>query len=186
MLKSGWGLIVNVSINIMISQQYTHTHCKLHSTVHTTKQKLIKCCLPSTVFFSTLNSFNSVPVSEETPRSDLSMSISGTRLKALYGQAVGVQTYIEASLLDPDAVPKPPVAPLCVPKRVLPFIWLIWIPTWETSDELGELLHYTTRLLINHSNCTRCCDNTPRCWRREHINTDSFPPNQLDAPVWSQ
>lgn len=53
MLKSGWGLIVNVSINIMISQQYTHTHthCKLHSTVHTTKQKLINCCLPPLGFF---------------------------------------------------------------------------------------------------------------------------------------
>lgn len=53
------------------------------------------------------------------------MSINGTQLKALYGQALGIQTYIEASLLDPDAVPKPPVAPLCLPKRVLAFIWLI-------------------------------------------------------------
>ncbi len=107
-------------------------------------------------FKDTLNWLSSVPVWEETPCSELSASISGTLLKALYGQAVGIQAYIEAPLFDPDAVPIPPVAPLCLPKRVLPFIWLIWIPTWETSDEPGELLHYTTGLLINHSNCTHC------------------------------
>lgn len=105
---------------------------------------------------STFNWLDSVPLWEETPYCELWMSISGTLLKALCGQAVGIQTYIEASLFDPDTVPIPPVAFLCLPKRVLPFIWLIWIPTWETSDALGELLHYTTRLLINHSNCTLC------------------------------
>lgn len=38
----------------------------------------------------------------------------------------------------------------------LPFIWLIWIPPWETADELGELLNSPTRLLINFKNCTHC------------------------------
>lgn len=43
--------------------------------------------------------------------------------------------------------PNPPWL-LCLPKRVLPFIWLIWIPAWKTSDELGELLACMTRLLM--------------------------------------
>lgn len=112
----------------------------------------------STVFFpfSTLNNSAAFWFPQETPCSELSMSVGSIWLKALYGHSVGLQTYIKAPLLGPDAVPKPPVALLCLPKRVLPFIWLIWIPTWETSDELAELLLYTTRLLINHSNFTRC------------------------------
>lgn len=39
------------------------------------------------------------------------MSTSDTGLKSL----VGMQTYTEASLLGPDAVPRPPVDRLCPP-----------------------------------------------------------------------
>lgn len=54
----------------------------------------------------------------------------------------------EAPPSDPAPCPNPPLL-LCLPKRALPFIWLIWIPTWKTSDELCELLPCMTRLLIN-------------------------------------
>lgn len=53
MLTSGRGLSANVSINIMISQQYTHTHT-LQITFHNTrcKTKTNKMLFASTAFFN--------------------------------------------------------------------------------------------------------------------------------------
>lgn len=133
----GSGLMLSKLASLSLAQRVKALKCEISTIQAKSKQPLTHRCL------------DSVLSQEKHPAVDSECPSVARCWTPCVDRPVGMQTYIEGSLLDPDAVPKPPVAPLCLPERVLPFIWFIWIPARETSNELGELFHYLTRLLIN-------------------------------------